>query len=52
MKYDFLIYVILVAAIDLGIQLTKMNTRNRKIIMFLGSKVRPVFKADKLAAIC
>jgi hypothetical protein len=28
-----------------------MSTRNIKIIMFLGSKVRLVRKADKLAAI-
>jgi hypothetical protein len=31
--------------------LTKMSTRSRKI-MFLGSKVRPVRRADSLAAIC
>jgi hypothetical protein len=31
--------------------LTKMSTRNIKIIMFLESKVRPVRKADSLTAI-
>jgi hypothetical protein len=29
-----------------------MSTRNIKIIMFLGSKVRRVRRADNLAAIC
>jgi hypothetical protein len=32
--------------------LTEMSTRNIKIIMFLGSKVRLVRKADNLTAIC
>jgi hypothetical protein len=32
--------------------LTEMSTRNIKIIMFLGSKVRRVRKADNLTAIC
>jgi hypothetical protein len=32
--------------------LTEMSTRNRKIIIFLGRKVRPVRRADNLAAIC
>jgi hypothetical protein len=31
--------------------LTKMSTRNIKIIMFLGSKVRPVRRDDNLTAI-
>jgi hypothetical protein len=31
--------------------LTEMSTRNFKIMMFLGSKVRPVRKADNLTAI-
>jgi hypothetical protein len=31
--------------------LTEMSTRNIKI-MFLGSRARPVHKADKLIAIC
>jgi hypothetical protein len=30
---------------------TEMSTRNLKIIMFLGSKVRPVRRADNLIAI-
>jgi hypothetical protein len=30
---------------------TEMNTRNIKIIMFLGSKVRRVLRADNLTAI-
>jgi predicted transcriptional regulator len=33
-------------------RLTEMNTRNRKIITFLGSKVRPVCRANNLTAIC
>jgi hypothetical protein len=32
--------------------LTEMSTRNIKIIIFLGSKVRQVSKADNLTAIC
>jgi hypothetical protein len=32
--------------------LTEMSTRNRKIIMFLGSRARPVLRADNLTAIC
>jgi hypothetical protein len=28
-----------------------MSTRNRKIIMFLGSKVRPVRRADNLVGV-
>jgi hypothetical protein len=32
--------------------LTEMSTRNIKIMMFLGSKVRPVRGADNLTAIC
>jgi hypothetical protein len=32
--------------------LTEMSTRNIKIIMFLGSKLRRVRKADNLTAIC
>jgi hypothetical protein len=32
--------------------LTEMSTRNIKIIMFLGSKVRPVRMVDNLTAIC
>jgi hypothetical protein len=31
--------------------LTEMSTRNIKIIMFLGSKVRPVRRADNLTPI-
>jgi hypothetical protein len=41
------------AAYENGTQsLTEMSTRNRKIIMFLGSKVRPVRRADNVTAIC
>jgi hypothetical protein len=29
-----------------------MSTRNKKLIMFLGSKVLPVGRADNLTAIC
>jgi hypothetical protein len=32
--------------------LIEMSTRNIKIIMFLGSKVRPMRRADNLTAIC
>jgi hypothetical protein len=32
--------------------LTEMSIRNIKIIMFLGSKVRRVRRADNLTAIC
>jgi hypothetical protein len=32
--------------------LTEMSTRNIKVIMFLGSKVRPVRRADSLVTIC
>jgi hypothetical protein len=32
--------------------ITKINTRNIKIIMFLGSKVRRVSRSDKYTAIC
>jgi hypothetical protein len=32
--------------------LTEMSTRNIKKTMFLGSKVRPVHKADNLTVIC
>jgi hypothetical protein len=32
--------------------LTEMSTRNIKIIMFLGSKVRREQRADNLTAIC
>jgi hypothetical protein len=32
--------------------LTEMSTRNIKIIMFVGSKVCPVHRADSLTAIC
>jgi hypothetical protein len=32
--------------------LTEMSTRNIKIIMFPGSKVRPVRRADNLIANC
>jgi hypothetical protein len=31
--------------------LTEMSTRNRKIILFLGSKVQPVRRADNLTVI-
>jgi hypothetical protein len=32
--------------------ITETNTGNRKIIMFLRSKARPVRRADNLIAIC
>jgi hypothetical protein len=44
------IYLILPASLSSGFTqlLTGMSTRNRKIIMFLGNKVRPVRSADNL----
>jgi hypothetical protein len=50
----FLIYLILLAALGLGFTqpLTEMSTRNIKIITFLGSKVRPVRRADNLTDTC
>jgi hypothetical protein len=47
------IYLILPAALGPGFiqPLAEMSTRSRKV-MFLESKVRPVSKADNLAAIC
>jgi hypothetical protein len=49
----FYIYLILQAALGHGVSqpLTGMITRNRKI-MFLGSKVGPVRRADNLTVIC
>jgi hypothetical protein len=38
-------------ALGLAQHLTEMTNRSRKI-MFLGSRVRPVVRADKLTAIC
>jgi hypothetical protein len=35
-----------------NLKFTKMNTRNIKIIMFVGSKVRRVRRVDNLTAIC
>jgi hypothetical protein len=32
--------------------LTEMNTRNRRIIIFLGNEVRRVRRADNFTAIC
>jgi hypothetical protein len=54
-EVDFKIYLILPAALDPGVYsqpLTEMSTRNRKIIMFLGSKVRLVRRTDNPTAIC
>jgi hypothetical protein len=45
-------YLIIPAALGLGVySVTEMNTRSRKI-MFLGSRARLVRKADNLTAIC
>jgi hypothetical protein len=44
------IYLILLAAQGFGVY--SDYNRNRKIIMFLGSKVRPVRRADNLTTIC
>jgi hypothetical protein len=45
---------VLFALIILGFTqpLTEMSTRNIKIMMFLGSKVRPERRADNLTDIC
>jgi hypothetical protein len=45
---NFLIYVILPVALGPGVH----SASNRKIIMFLGSKVRPVRRVDNLATVC
>jgi hypothetical protein len=49
---EFLIYLILPAAPDPGVtqSLTEMSMRKRKI-MFLGSRARPVLRADNLTTI-
>jgi hypothetical protein len=39
-------------ALEFTQPLTDMSTRNIKIIMFLGSKVRLVLASDNLTAIC
>jgi hypothetical protein len=39
-------------ALEFTQPLTEISTRNIKIIMFLGSKVRPVRRADNFTAIC
>jgi hypothetical protein len=46
-------YLILPVALGLGFTqpLAEVSTRNIKIIMFLGSKVRRVRRADNLTAI-
>jgi hypothetical protein len=53
-KANFEIYLILPAALGPGVY--SASNRNEyqkhKIIMFLGSKVRPVHRADNLTAIC
>jgi hypothetical protein len=46
----FSIYLIL-QALGFTEPLTETSTRNRKV-MFLGSKERPVLRADNFAAIC
>jgi hypothetical protein len=53
-EVNFPIYIILPAAPGPGFTqpLREMSSRNRKIIMFLGSKVRPVRTADNLAPMC
>jgi hypothetical protein len=49
----FSIYLILLAALGPGAHsVSEMSIRNRKITMFLGSKVRPVCRVDNLVAIC
>jgi hypothetical protein len=53
-EVNFKIYLILPATPCPGVTqpLTEMSTRNIKIIMFLGSKVWLVRRADNLTAIC
>jgi hypothetical protein len=50
----FSIYLIFLAALGPGVySASNINQyQNIKIIMFLGSKVRPVRRADNLTAIC
>jgi hypothetical protein len=43
---------VVVKALRFSQPLSEMSTRNRKIIMFLGSKARLVRRADNLTTIC
>jgi hypothetical protein len=53
-NYFFSIYLILPTAPGPGIYsaVTEVSTTKIKIIMFLGSKVRVVRRADNLTAVC
>jgi hypothetical protein len=53
-EVNFSIYLILPATLGPGIYWAsnRMSNRNRKIIVFLGSRMRPVRKADNHTAIC
>jgi hypothetical protein len=46
------IFNLLYLILEFNQPLTELGTRNIKIIMFLGSKVRPVRRADNITAIC
>jgi hypothetical protein len=49
----FLVLLLAIPPLSIFSMLTEMSTRNMKIIiMFLGSKVRQVRRADNLTAIC
>jgi hypothetical protein len=41
-----------ISSLPVDFTLTEMSTRNIKIIMFLGSKVQWVLRADNRTAIC
>jgi hypothetical protein len=53
-EVNFLIYLILPAALGPGVYSApnRNEYHKQKIIMFLGSKVRPVRRADNLTATC
>jgi hypothetical protein len=50
-QFFFLLEISFRRALGFTQSLTEMRIRNVKIIMFLGSKVRPVRRADNLTAI-
>jgi hypothetical protein len=49
---DFFLNYLILPALRFTQPLTEMSTGNRKIIMFLGSKMRRVRRADNVAFIC
>jgi hypothetical protein len=51
-EVNFFIYLIFSAALGPGFAQPLREMSNRKIIIFLGTKVRPVRRVDNLTAIC